>query len=185
MTVDTGTAPGITGALRRLYYIRFAFALIWAVLLIASGGSPGLLLTVWLFLYPLFDAGAVLYQLRADRTSSAPRVPEWINVALSVAAAIALAIVSSSVAAVLIAWGAWAIVSGLLQLVVAIARRRAGGQVALMISGAVSILAGGAFAAMGAVGGSSLVAIGGYAIVGAVLFLLSAVRLSVLKGRES
>lgn len=183
----TAPAPGLTRALRRLYFTRFAFAVVWAVVLIAgAGGGTSPFLTVWLLIYPLFDAGAVLYQLRSEGASASPRIAEWANVVLSVAAGVALAWTSTvSPAAALIAWGAWAIVSGLLQLVVAVLRRRSGGQVPLMISGAASVLAGGAFTVMGASGTSTLTSVGGYAIVGAILFLISAIRLSVLLGRAS
>jgi uncharacterized membrane protein HdeD (DUF308 family) len=186
MTTESPAALGLHGALRRLYFTRFAFAVVWAVVLIVTGGAPSPFLTVWLLIYPLFDAASVLYQLRSEGRSNSPRIAEWLNVVLSVAAGVALAVTSTvSTGAALITWGVWAIVSGLLQLIVAILRRHAGGQVPLMISGAVSVLAGGAFAVMGAGGASSLTSVGGYATIGAILFLVSAIRLSVLRGRTS
>lgn len=186
MTTESRAASGLSSALRRLYFTRFAFAVVWAVALIISGGSPSPFLTVWLLIYPLFDAGSVLYQIRSEGRSSSPRIAEWTNVVLSVVAGIALALASTvSTSAALVTWGVWAIVSGLLQFIVAILRRRAGGQVPLMISGAASVLAGGAFLAMGAAGAATLAVVGGYAIIGAILFLISAIRLSILLGRKS
>ena len=187
MTTDSPvrTAPG--QALRRLYFTRFAFALVWAVVLFFTAGSPSPFLTVWLLIYPLFDAGSVLFQLRSEGRAESSRIPEWLNVVLSVVAAVALAWTSTvSTSSALVAWGAWAIVSGLLQLIVAILRRRTGGQVPLMISGAVSVLAGSGFAMQGIQGGGlGLSAVGGYAILGGILFLISAIRLSILRGRRA
>jgi len=188
MTSDNPAAPGLGSALRRLYFIRFAFAVVWAAVLFLAGREPSAFLSVWLLIYPLFDAAAVLYQLRSEGRAHSPRTPEWINVALSIAAGAALAWTSSvSTASALVTWGVWAIVSGLLQLIVAILRRRTGGQVPLMVSGSVSVLAGGAFAVMGAAAlaagsAAALTSVGGYAIVGAVLFLISGIRLTILLG---
>jgi uncharacterized membrane protein HdeD (DUF308 family) len=187
MTTNTSSPrSAFSGALRNLYFIRFAFALVWAVLLIltASVGTP--LLTVLVFIYPLVDAIAVFWQLRSEGSAQASRVPEWINVALSVVAAIVLAVVStSSVGAVLAVWGVWAVTAGAVQLIAAILRRRLGGQIPLIVSGAISILAGFAFAGQGAQGASSATGIGGYAILGGVFFLIAAIRLSVLNRRAS
>ncbi|WP_235026377.1 hypothetical protein [Glutamicibacter sp. JC586] len=55
--------------LRSLYFIRFAFAIIWVGVMfstVAMSTEPSALLTGLLVLYPAFDAGAVLWQLRAD-----------------------------------------------------------------------------------------------------------------------
>ncbi|NLP85028.1 hypothetical protein HF576_14340 [Microbacterium sp. CFH 90308] len=174
----SSVALGVT--LRRLYFIRFAFALLWAALVFTAGSAAGPLQTVLLVLYPLVDAGAVLMQIRSEGDSRGPRPAEQINVILSTLAAIALAWASTvSTPAVLLAWGAWAIVSGLTQLVAAIIRRKSHGQVPLMISGGISILAGGAFAAQGLQGGGTVAGVGGYAVLGGIFFLIAAIRLSI------
>lgn len=174
------SSVALGATLRRIYFIRFAFALVWAALVFTVGSSAGPLQTVLLVLYPLVDAGAVLLQIRAEGDSRGPRPAELINVVLSVLAAIALGWASTvSTPAVLLAWGAWAIVSGLTQLFAAILRRKSGGQVPLMISGGISVLAGGAFAAQGLQGGGALAGVGGYAVLGGIFFLIAAIRLSV------
>jgi uncharacterized membrane protein HdeD (DUF308 family) len=185
MTSTTAVAPSTFGsALRRLYFIRFGFAIVWALLVILAATSAGPLLTVLVVLYPLVDAVAVVWQLRAEGASQATRVPEWINVAASVVAAVGLGFASAaSLSAVLAVWGVWAIVAGLVQLLAAVLRRKAGGQVPLIVSGAISILAGGAFAAQGVQHAASATGIGGYAILGGVFFLMAAIRLSVLLRR--
>jgi uncharacterized membrane protein HdeD (DUF308 family) len=180
----SSTRPGAT--LRRIYVIRFAFALVWAALIFVTSSTIGPLTTVLLVLYPLVDAGAVILQIRSEGESRGPRPAEWANVALSVLAAIALGWASTvSSAAVLIVWGSWAIVSGVTQLFAAILRRKSGGQVALIVSGAISVLAGGAFAAQGVQGGGNITGIGGYAILGGIFFLIAAIRLTVVLRKAS
>jgi uncharacterized membrane protein HdeD (DUF308 family) len=180
ITVTTVATPGISttaSALRRLYFIRFAFALVWALVMIplAQDLHP---LTVALFvLYPLVDVAAAVIDARATRATGSP-TPLYVNVAVSLLAAVGLAVVSSSgVPAVLRVWGAWAIVAGLVQLIVALPRRTMGGQWPMIISGALSVLAGGSFIAAASADDPALTNAVGYAIPGAVFFLISAIRL--------
>jgi uncharacterized membrane protein HdeD (DUF308 family) len=179
MSGSTATAPAFRVGLRNLYVIRFAFALIWAAIVFVAAGSGAPILTVLVVLYPLADAAAVLWQLRSEGSDRASRVPEWINVVLSVVAAILLGWASTvSVGALLTVWGLWAIASGIVQLITAVLRRKLGGQIPLIVSGAISILAGVAFATSQATSGAT--GIGGYAILGGVFFLIAAIRLTVL-----
>ena len=172
-----------SASLRKLYFIRFGFALVWSALLFALGGSGGVILTVLLVVYPLADALAVLWQLRAEGREQASRVPELINVLVSLVATVALGWVSTvSVGGVLLVWGLWAITSGAVQLIAALLRRGLGGQVPLIVSGAISVLAGIGFAA-GSAQATSAVGIGGYTLLGGVLFLVAAIRLSALARR--
>lgn len=179
----TATTPaGYAHKLRNLYFLRFAFALIWVGIMFATATQavePNVLLTVLLVLYPAFDAGAVLWQLRADPDRYRPKTSEWAGVAVSVAVAIALGITSSvSVTAALAVWGLWAILAGIAQLMTAIHNRQAGGQVAQMLSGGISVFAGAGFLWQGLQGSGTLAGAAGYAGLGAVFFLISAIRLS-------
>jgi len=169
--------------LRSLYFIRFAFAIIWVGVMfstVAMSTEPSALLTGLLVLYPAFDAGAVLWQLRADPDADRSKIIEWISVALSLIIAIALGVSSSaSVSSALAVWGIWAIVAGIPQLITAIRNRKAGGQVAQMFSGGISVLAGTSFILQGLKGEASMSGAAGYATLGAIFFLISAIRLSV------
>jgi uncharacterized membrane protein HdeD (DUF308 family) len=179
------TSPSST-ALRRLYGIRAAFALVWAVLLLAAATPAGPPLTVLLVVYPLVDAAAVLWQLRSAHRSPGPRVAETVNVVVGVVVAVALGWASTvSIAAALGVWGAWAVGSGVPQLVTAARQRRSGGQVPQMLSGGLSVLAGTAFLAQAFQGADSIVGVGGYAALGGVFFLASAIRLSILLRKAS
>ncbi|MGW3787250.1 hypothetical protein ACWD5Z_21880 [Micromonospora chokoriensis] len=173
-------APGISqtaSALRRLYFTRFAFAIVWALVTIATAKEISPLTVVLFVLYPLFDVGAAIYDLRSTRTTGSPTLL-YVNIAVSLLAAVGLGLASSSgISAVLRVWGAWAIVAGLVQLVVGVTRRKMGGQWPMIISGGISTLAGGSFIASAAAANPSLTNAAGYAIPGAIFFLIAAVRL--------
>jgi uncharacterized membrane protein HdeD (DUF308 family) len=179
-TAATSGAP----ALRRLYLVRFGFALVWAILLFltASNGSP--LTAVLLVLYPVFDVAAAVVDVRSQRVgASRGAVGLVVNITVSTLAALGLAVaLTSGIPAVLRVWGAWALLAGVLQLVVAVGRRRLGGQWALIISGALSMVAGTTFVVQSFAPGASVVAVAGYALLGGVFFLVSALRLGRAAG---
>lgn len=187
-TAENATALAYGSKLRTLYFVRFAFAIIWVGIMfatVAGATEPNVLLSILLIVYPAFDAGAVLWQLRADPDKQRSKVSEWTGVVVSIAVAIALGITSSlSISSALAVWGVWAIVSGVPQLITAIRNRRSGGQVAQMLSGGISVLAGAGFLFQGLQGNGSMTGAAGYATLGAVFFLVSAIRLS-LKLRKS
>ncbi|WP_433303713.1 hypothetical protein ACQP2F_12790 [Actinoplanes sp. CA-030573] len=173
MTAVASTTAGIAAPLRRLYFARFGFALVWAALLFASGRHLGPLSVTLLVLYPLFDVAAAVVDARSTRNAAL-----YVNIAISAAAAGGLAIAAAAgIPAVLRVWGAWAIVSGLVQLFVGVGRRRLGGQWPMILSGAISTLAGTSFIVQAAADGASLRGLAGYALLGGIFFLVSALRL--------
>ncbi|MEV6374726.1 hypothetical protein [Micromonospora musae] len=178
--MTTVAAPGISttaAALRRLYLVRFAFAIVWALVAFTTAEHLGPLAVTLLVLYPLFDVAAAVVDARASRTTGSPALL-YANVTVSLLAAVGLAVASTSgIPAVLRVWGAWAIVAGLIQLLVGATRRRMGGQWPMIISGGISVLAGGAFIAGAAADNPTLTNAIGYAIPGAIFFLISALRL--------
>jgi hypothetical protein len=177
MTTAAPTATGLAPALRRLYLLRFGFAAVWAVLLWVNAASIGPVSATLLVLYPLFDVAAAAVDLRSSRTSGAA-FGLCLNIAISALAAVGLAVaVTSGVPDVLRVWGAWAVVSGLVQLGVGIRRRALGGQWPLIASGAISVLAGTTFVLQSYGAAASLGTLAGYALLGGVFFLLSALRL--------
>ena len=179
-TSASASTSAFGASLRRLYFIRFAFAVIWAGLVFATATTAGPVLTVLLVVYPLFDAGAVLWQIRMNPDSQRSKAAEWINVVVSVIVAIALGVASTiSVSAALAVWGVWAIGAGIPQLIAAIRNRRSGGQVPQMLSGGISVFAGSAFFVQGVQGAGTITGVAGYAVLGAIFFLVSAIRLSI------
>ncbi len=178
MTTATDVkAGGTAAALRDLYLVRFGFALIWAVLLFLTGPASGPVSVALLVIYPLFDVAAAVVDLRSSKTAR-PAAALYVNLALSLLAAIGLAATAASgVPAVLRVWGAWAITAGIVQLIVAVSRRKLGGQWAMILSGAISTIAGTGFILQAGTPTASLTSLAGYATVGGVFFLISAVRL--------
>ncbi|MDX3355284.1 hypothetical protein PV703_18620 [Streptomyces sp. ME01-24h] len=172
--------PGLSGtasALRRLYFVRFAFALVWALVMFTMAEEITPFGAVLLVLYPAFDVGAAVYDAKVSRSTGSPTLL-YVNVAVSSITAVGLAFAcASGVPAVLRVWGAWAVVAGLVQLIVAIPRRRMGGQWPMILSGGISVLAGASFVASAGADDPTLSSAIGYAIPGAVFFMLSALGL--------
>lgn len=176
-TIAEPSAVATAVSLRRLYFVRFGFAVVWAALLLAVGKDLGGAAAVLLVLYPLFDVAAAVVDFRSSRTER-PAAGLVVNMALSLLAAVGLGIAASSgIPAVLRVWGVWAIAAGLVQLVVAIIRYRLGGQWAMILSGGISVLAGAGFLLMAGGADAKLTALAGYATLGGVFFLVSALRL--------
>lgn len=178
--MTTVAAPGFSttaSALRRLYFVRFAFAIVWALVMLPLAKHLNPFTATLLVLYPLFDVAAAIVDARASRSTGSPALL-YVNVAVSLIAAVGLAVASGSgIPAVLRVWGAWAVVAGLVQLIVAVPRRKMGGQWPMIISGGISVLAGGSFIAGASADDPALTNAIGYAVPGAVFFLISAIRL--------
>ncbi|MFI5695110.1 hypothetical protein ACIA58_24865 [Kribbella sp. NPDC051586] len=171
-----------TQTLRTLYFVRFGFAVVWAILTIAIARTINPGTVVLLLIYPLFDLAAAVIDFRSSGTTRA-RTPLYVNMALSLLTAIGLAVaVASGIPSVLRVWGAWAITAGIVQLIVAIQRYRLGGQWAMILSGGISVLAGSSFILMAGGAKASLTTVGGYALLGGVFFGISAFRLAA-KGK--
>jgi uncharacterized membrane protein HdeD (DUF308 family) len=186
--MTTTSAPEVATVappLRRLYFVRFGFALIWAVALFSTASSIGPVSATLLVIYPLFDAGAAIVDARSSRASRFA-VGLYVNIAISSATAAGLAVaVTSGVPAVLRVWGVWAVVAGLIQLIVALRRRQLGGQWALIVSGSISTVAGISFFVQAAGSDASLNTLAGYALLGGVFFLVSALRLGRKTGQST
>ena len=176
--------------LRSLYLVRIAFSVVWVGLVVAtshalrSADAPTVIAAVLLVAYPLWDAIATVLELRA--TGGSPDRVRVGNVALSGVAAVAMAVaVFSTIEATLIVFGVWALVSGGVQLTVAIRRRRTvGAQWPMMLSGGISVLAGIKFAATSGSASSSLSSVAGYSAFGAFWFLVAVVALHRAGGRK-
>jgi uncharacterized membrane protein HdeD (DUF308 family) len=181
-TTTTTTPSG----LRSLYLIRVIFSLIWVALVFTTSASlkstdtPTVVAAVLLVVYPLWDVVATLLERRMAGTGSTSPVSA-INMALGLAATIGMIIaVLFTIGTALLVFGIWALLSGAIQLVVAIRRRRTvGAQWPMIISGGLSVLAGAAFAAMSGSATSGLSTVAGYSAFGAFWFLVSVIALSL------
>lgn len=177
MTTVSTSRPTIAPTLRRLYFVRFVFALVWAGLMVLTGSTLTAPRVVLIVLYPVFDLAATVVDARSAK-GTRPFFGLYVNMAISLLAGVGLAVAASSgVPEVLRVWGIWAAVSGLIQLVVGLVRRAMGGQWPMIISGAISTVAGVSFVVQSTRPGASLTAVAGYAVLGGIFFLLSALRL--------
>jgi uncharacterized membrane protein HdeD (DUF308 family) len=169
---------------RRIAVVRAVLALAWAAALVlavgdAVKGADADVPTgaaVLLAAYPLIDVVASLVE--AARRGSATRVLH-VNALLSAVAAAVVAWMAfgADAGATLAAFGAWAAVSGAVQFGVALHRRRTvGRQLPMLISGGVSTLAGVMFLATSTADDADVTRLAGYAAVGAVLYLVFALR---------
>lgn len=163
--------------MRNLYFVRAAFALVWALGLISLITRPALVIFL-LILYPAFDAGSSLYDAYVNRASN-NTLAQKTNVAISLLTVIAVLVVSSmGVPVILRVFGVWAILTGVIELVTAIRRwKELSGQAVLVFGGAVSILAGISFIVLAGRPTSGLSSLAGYALMGCWQFLFSALRL--------
>jgi uncharacterized membrane protein HdeD (DUF308 family) len=176
---STAAVGRFAPTLRRLYFVRFAFAVVWAALLFADKSHLDAFGITLLVLYPLFDVGAAIVDARSSGATGPLRGLRT-NIAISTVAAIGLAVAGASgVPAVLRVWGAWAVVSGAVQLFVALSRRKRSmsGQWPMVLSGGISVLAGAQFFLGASASDPKLTDVGGYAVLGGIFFLVSALRL--------
>jgi uncharacterized membrane protein HdeD (DUF308 family) len=191
VTSSTTTTSTTLSGLRSLYLIRVAFSLIWVALVVTTSASlvstdkPTVIAAVLLVIYPLWDVIATLLERRMAGTGPTERFATT-NMALGLATTAGMIIaVFSTIGTALLVFGIWALLSGAIQLVVAIRRRRTvGAQWPMAISGGLSVLAGASFAAMSASATSSLSTVAGYSAFGALWFLVSVIALSIRSRRE-
>lgn len=181
---DTLSAPevnrGVDRWLTRYYLARAAFSVAWVTAaFLTSEAAPAV--AVLFLIYPAWDAGAnVVDAQRSGGLRDNP--PQAVNAAVSAITTGAVAVaLTESMNAVLGVFGVWAAVSGLLQLATGLRRRRrAGGQWAMLLSGAQSTAAGVMFViASTSTEVPDATAVAPYAAFGAFYFLVAAVWLAI------
>ncbi|MBN8949709.1 MULTISPECIES: DUF308 domain-containing protein [unclassified Rhizobium] len=172
--------------LRSYYFTRALFSMAWIAAAILSSGKP-LPAAFLLVIYPVWDALANLVDARVNGGLKV-NPSQALNVVVSIVTALAVIVAAyNSTYAVLAVFGAWAILSGLLQLYTAVRRWRAyGAQWVMILSGAQSALAGGFMLSrsLGTVA-PTILDIVPYVAFGAFYFLLSAIWLAVAAYRKA
>jgi uncharacterized membrane protein HdeD (DUF308 family) len=173
--------------LKQYYFIRAAFSVAWVVAAFAAGASSAAVASALLVLYPAWDAAANFVDALRSGGLTQNRT-QALNVVVSLATTIAVLLaLQASMNWVLGVFGAWAILSGLLQLGTAIRRWKSfGAQWAMVLSGGQSALAGGFFIFQATTPMSPSIAnVAGYAAVGAIYFFVSAIWLAVSDWRRN
>jgi len=172
--------------LKQYYSLRAAFSVAWVVAAFAVASKSPAIAGALLVLYPAWDAAANLVDAMRSGGLARNRT-QALNVLVSLVTTVAVIVaLQASMNWVLGVFGAWAILSGLLQLGTAIRRWKSfGAQWAMVLSGGQSALAGGFFIAQALTPAvPSIANVAGYAGVGALYFLVSAVWLTVSDWRR-
>ena len=166
-------------SLRNLYFTRTVVQLSWAALLAMTAVRPHASAALLIF-YPLWDVACTLYDLKTSGRAESARTPQIFNALLGLITAVTIGLtVSTQPGYSIAAFGVWALVAGVFQLLSGLIRRKAlGGQWAMILSGAQSTLAGAAFVLGGLSGKFHAKDLGGYAVFGGVYFLIAGVLLS-------
>jgi len=167
-------------ALRKLYFTRTAFSMVWVTLVTLFAGTHTAVAAALLIIYPAWDVNGTFLDIRANRHSPASLRPQYINAAISILTTIAVGLaLRIGVPEAVIVFGVWAILTGLIQLVLGISRRTLlGGQWPMIISGGQSVLGGASFIALAHDPTMGITSLAGYSAFGAFYYLLSAFRLS-------
>jgi len=173
-------------SLHRLYLTRTAFSVIWVILISVFAKTNSSIAEILFTIYPAWDVFATYLDIKANPLQVSKN-PQYVNAVIGILTTIGVALaLQKGVSAALIVFGVWAIVTGLVQLILGLRRRKElGGQWPMIISGGQSMLAGSAFIAMANSPTMGISSLAGYSAFGAFYFLLAAIRLSkTIKERE-
>ena len=176
----TAPAPAVhtARALRTLYFVRTAFSAVWVALVFTFVKTSPLVTGALLLLYPAWDVLATIGDIRANRGTGTSLAPQYVNIGVGALTTLAVALaLRRGVPQVLVVFGVWAVLTGLIQLLLGLRRRHLNGQWPMMLSGAQSMLAGVLFVVQAHDPAKGLADVAGYSAVGAVYFLLAALRL--------
>ena len=175
-TIDQNLARSAQERWLQLYYLcRAAFSAAWVATVLTLGRQHPALGAFLLVIYPLWDAAAN-YTDAARNGGLARNRTQALNVVVSLAATLAVLVaLQMGLSAVLAVFGAWAFLSGLLQLGTAVRRwKSSGAQWAMILSGGQSALAGAFFVVQAQAPVSAVIpTVAGYAAFGAIYFLVS------------
>ncbi|MCF0063787.1 hypothetical protein MUK70_00405 [Dyadobacter chenwenxiniae] len=166
-------------SLRTLYFTRAAFSIVWILLVTTLAGTNAVVAMVLFIIYPAWDVIATFFDIKSN-PPSANKTPQYVNIAIGVITTIAVYIaLQKGIAEALVVFSAWAILTGLIQLILGLHRRKQlDGQWPMIISGGQSMLAGVSIFLKAHTPGTGVNTLAGYAAFGAFYFLLAAYRLS-------
>ena len=166
--------------LRRLYFTRTAFQIVWAACVISTTVTKPTVAAVLLILYPLWDVACTVYDLKKSAVEGSAKTSQTTNAVLGVLAAIGIGLTAFDQPQYAVCiFGVWALAAGLLQFVMGLIRRKQlGGQWAMILSGLQSTAAGAAFIVGSLHGKFQVKDLPGYAIFGAIYFLIAGILLS-------
>jgi len=166
------------GSLRRLYFTRAAFSVLWVILVALFAKISLGIASVLLIIYPAWDVVGTFLDIRANRGSTS-KTPQYVNAVISSITTVAVGLaLQKGVPEALIVFGTWAIGTGLIQLILGLRRRKfLGGQWPMIISGGQSVIGGTSFILLAHDPTKGISSLAGYAAFGAFYYLLAAWRL--------
>jgi len=179
---STGTVPseaaGTAKSLRKLYFARVAFSVIWITLVVTVGKTNNMLEEILFVLYPIWDIIATFVDINANPAAS-NKIPQYVNVAIGTLTTIAVIIaLQSGIPTALVVFGVWASLTGLIQFIIGLRRRRMfEGQWPMILSGAQSLIAGSFIILRAHMPNYGIASLAGYSAFGAFYFALAAIRL--------
>ena len=170
------TISNSASALRKLYFTRAGFSILWVVSIFLFAKTPSAIAAVLLIIYPLWDLAGIIADMRINEGN---KTPQYINAAISAVTTVAVALAwQKGLPETLMVFGAWAIGTGLIQLILGLRRRKLlGGQWPMIISGGQSMIGGTSFILLAHDPSKGVTSLAGYAAFGAFYYLLAAVRL--------
>ncbi|WDZ98762.1 DUF308 domain-containing protein [Mucilaginibacter sp. SJ] len=179
LIIETSAAANTARELRKLYFTRVAFSVTWVILVSLLAKTSFTAATILLVIYPLWDVVGTFLDIRANQGNGTSVTPQYVNVAISIVTTLSVGFaITKGVPAALIVFGGWALLTGLIQLVLGLKRRKEfGGQWPMILSGGQSMLAGVSFIAMAHSPNMGIANLAGYSAFGAFYYLLAAIRL--------
>ncbi len=177
--VANGQTIETASSLRRLYFIRAAFSITWIILVTLFAKTSANIAAILLIIYPAWDVVGTFLDIRANHASPS-KTPQYVNAAISSITTVAVAIaLHSSITQALIVFGAWAIGTGLIQLILGLRRNKfLSGQWPMIISGGQSIIGGTVNIILAHNATKGISGLSTYVAFGAFYYLLAAFRLS-------
>jgi hypothetical protein len=174
----SGQAVETATSLRQLYFTRVAFSVLWIILVVTLAKTNNTIATILFIIYPAWDLVATFFDIKANPPTS-NKTPQYVNAGISAVTTLAVIIaLQNGIPAALMVFGAWAFLTGLIQLILGLSRRKHfEGQWPMIISGAQSMLAGGFIIATAHKASEGVVSLAGYSAFGAFYFALAAFRL--------
>ena len=168
-------------SLRKLYFVRAAFSVTWVILVAMFAKTEPGIASILLIIYPAWDVIGTFLDIRANRNSSS-KTPQYVNAAISSITTVAVGLaIQKGVPEALMVFGVWAILTGLIQLVLGLRRRKLlDGQWPMIISGGQSMIGGTSFIILAHAPTMGIASLAGYAGFGAFYYLLAAFRLNKL-----
>jgi len=178
-TVVNAQAVETANSLRKLYFTRATFSIIWVILVALFAKTSMGIASVLLIIYPAWDVVGTLLDIRANH-GAVSKTPQYVNAVISGITTVAVGIaLQHGVPYALIVFGTWAIGTGLIQLILGLRRRKfLGGQWPMIISGGQSMIGGTSFIILAHDPTKGITSLAGYAAFGAFYYLLTAFRMS-------